>query len=243
MSRQLAAYAQELEALRSLHRSYERLLPHGLSEGGAWPPAPATRVCTALFTDLRGFSGLAERFADEPARLLELLNEHFVAVVRAISRCGGIIEKFVGDGVLATFGAHADMPDHCDRALAAALATVGANEMVNRRRSEAWGLRLDVGVGAAAGKVVVGLIGSDHRSEIGVLGDAVNIAARLVARAGAGEALLAASVYEHVAGSVRAELLGLAPIRGRSGEVEVYRLQLLPRGTESSAAVRPSPPG
>jgi adenylate cyclase len=222
------AREREIERLTELRRVYERLLPFALEPGIAWPPQAVSREATVLFSDLRGFSALGEAYADDPASLLELVNTHLSAVARAVLRCGAIVEKFVGDGVFATFGAHGDLPDHYERGLAAALAVVGANEAMNRRHAAEWGFRLDVGVGLASGKVVTGLVGVGERSELAVLGDPVNIAARLVAQARSGEILLSASTYRQVAGKVRGELLGLTPVRGRSGEVEIYRFLVIP---------------
>lgn len=218
----------ELSQLRAMKVIYDQLIPQIPEAGLPWPPRTTTRLCTALFTDVRGFTRLAEEFADHPADLLAVLNEHFAAVTGAITRCGGIIEKFVGDGVFATFGAHDAMPDHRDRALAAALATVGTNEAVNRRKAASWGFRLDVGVGVASGSVVVGQIGTETRAEIAVLGDAVNVAARLVAQAAPGQILIGASTFRSIAGAVRGELLGMTPIRGKVHGVEIYRLDLFP---------------
>jgi adenylate cyclase len=221
---QALLFARDLAKLNALRRAYERLVPAPVD---AQESAVTVREATALFTDLRHFTHLAELFANDPAALLDVVNEHLTVVVRAVTKCAGVIEKFVGDGLLATFGARADQADHRERALAAALGTVGANEALNRRRSRDWGFRLDVGVGAAAGRIVVGRIGSTERSELGVLGDPINVAARLVARAGAGEVLLAESVYAGLAGTVRADMLGRSAVRGREGELEIYRVAVL----------------
>ena len=83
---------------------------------------------------------------------------------------------------------------------------------------------------------MTGLVGGE-RAELAVLGDPVNIAARLVAQARSGEILLSASTYQRVAGSIRGELLGMRPVRGRSGEVEIYRLMVIPPRPEA----RPMP--
>lgn len=227
MDSQTLIYARELARLQSLRRTYERLLPTRLDPTAPQLPAPEVRVATVLFTDLRRFSALAERFADDPAGLLAVVNEHLAVVVRAIARCGGVVEKFVGDGVMATFGARDDLANHRDRALAAGLGIIGANEALNHRRAPTWGFRLEVGVGAAAGKLVVGGIGSPERLELGVLGDPVNVAARLVTDAQPGEILLADSVYYELAESVRADLLARTPVRGRDGEIEIYRIRLV----------------
>jgi adenylate cyclase len=221
---QALLYARDLAKLNSLRRAYERLVPRPLE---AEQTTATVREATVLFTDLREFTHLAERFANEPAALLSVVNEHFAVAVRAIARCSGVIEKFVGDGLLATFGARYEQPDHRERGLAAAMGVVGANEALNRRRSAEWGFRLEVGVGAAAGPIVVGRIGTRERAELGVLGDPINIAARLVARAAPGEVLLAETVYAGLAGAVRADVLGRSAVRGRDGELNVYRVAVL----------------
>src|SRR5207249_3960270 len=138
----------------ALRRAYERLLPTALDPLSTQEITPEVRQATVLFTDIRGFTGLSERLADDPFGLLDIINAHLTAVVGAVHRSGGVVEKFVGDGALVTFGARADQPDSALRATAAAMGVVGANEALNRRRSQEWGLRLDVGVGVAAGKVI-----------------------------------------------------------------------------------------
>jgi adenylate cyclase len=221
---QVQLFARDLAKLNVLRRQYERLVPAPVDTQAH---GATVRDATALFTDLRHFTHLAETFANDPASLLEIVNEHLTVGVRAVTHCGGVVEKFVGDGLLATFGARSDQPDHRERSLAAALGVVGANEALNRRRSAEWGFRLDVGVGAAAGPIVVGRVGSADRAELGVLGDPVNIAARLVARAAPGEVLLAESVYAGLTQKVCADLLGRSAVRGRDGELSVYRVTVL----------------
>jgi adenylate cyclase len=180
-----------------------------------------------MFTDLRGFTGLTERFVNDPKGLLTVLNAHLKCVVRSIAICGGVVEKFVGDGVMATFGANGEQPDHVDRAMAAAIGLVGANEALNRRSASDWGFRLDVGVGVASGPVVIGAVGSADRSELGVLGDAVNVAARLVMHAGPGEVLMTGTVFREVAEMLQSELTNQSAVRGRSGRLEIYRMSLV----------------
>src|SRR5258708_887323 len=195
----------------------------------AWPTVPMPVLCTVsiLLTDLRGFTRLTERFAHDPAGLMEVLNSHLKKVLRSISICGGVVEKFVGDGVMATFGASGDQEDHVGRAMAAAIGLIGANEALNRRSAADWGFRLDVGVGIASGPVVVGAVGSADRSELGILGDAVNVAARLVTQAGPGEALMAGTCYSEVATLLQSELTNQSAVRGRSGVLQIYRMSLL----------------
>ena len=221
---QVLLFARDVARLNALRRQYERLVPTPLDTAQS---EPSVREATALFTDLRHFTHLAEAFMDNPAGLLEVVNANLAVALRAVTYCAGVVEKFVGDGLLATFGARTDQPDHHERALAAALGVVGANEALNRRRAAEWGFRLEVGVGAAAGPMVVGRIGSADRAELGVLGDPINVAARLVARAAPGEVLLAESVYKGLTATVCADLLGRSAVRGRDGELNVYRIAVL----------------
>ena len=104
----MPAYADDLERLLRLRRTYEERGP-GLLAG---PDTPLPVVCTAsiLFTDIRGFTRLTERFAHDPSGLLDVLNAHLKKVLRSIAICGGQVEKFVGDGVMATFGAKKRAP-------------------------------------------------------------------------------------------------------------------------------------
>ena len=211
-----------------LQRLRELFAIHG-PDLSAWPQVPMPVLCTIsiLFTDLRGFTRLTERFAHDPAGLMEVLNAHLKKVLRSISICGGVVEKFVGDGVMATFGASGDQDDHVGRAMAAAIGLIGANEALNRRSAADWGFRLDVGVGIASGPVVVGAVGSADRSELGVLGDAVNVAARLVTQAGPGEVLMTGTVYRAMESMLQSELTSQSAVRGRSGRLEIYRMSLL----------------
>ena len=215
----------DLDRLLYLRQAYEDRGPGLLARSTVLMPV----VCTAsvLFTDLRGFTGLTERFAHDPAGLLDVLNAHLKKVLRSIAICGGVVEKFVGDGVMATFGASGPQSDHVDRAMAAAIGLIGANEALNRRCAGDWGFRLDVGVGIASGPVVIGSVGSSDRSELGVLGDAVNVAARLVMHAGPGEVLMTGAVYDAVARMLQSELTSQSTVRGRSGRLEIYRMSLL----------------
>jgi len=217
-------YAGDLDRLLRLRQTYEDRGPGGLVGEVA---TPVVWNASILFTDLRGFTRLTERYAHDPAGLLDVLNAHLKKVLRSIAICGGVVEKFVGDGVMATFGASGQQVDHVNRAMAAAIGLIGANEALNRRSAADWGFRLEVGVGLASGPVVVGAVGSPDRSELGILGDVVNVAARLVTQAGPGEVLMTGAVYREVAAMLQSELTTQSAVRGRSGRLEIYRMALL----------------
>ncbi len=230
---QTLRYAHDLAQLQRLRHAYERFLPEGLTPD-AQAPAAAVREATSLFTDLRGFTALSERFMDRPDELLTIINEHMSVVVKAIRRCDGVVEKFVGDGVFATFGARGDLQDHTQRAVAAGLAILGSNELLNRKHAATRDFRLDVGVGIAVGRMVVGVIGPAERAELGVLGDTVNVASRLVSQAQPGEILLTEATYMAAKGDINPEVVGRKTLRGRSGPLVVYRIGLTHRKTASA---------
>jgi len=124
---------------------------------------------SVLFMDVRGFTSLSERA--EAREVVAALNDLYEDVVPVILRHGGHANKFIGDGLLAIFGAPDRLPDHAERAVAAALEL---SEVVNRRED---GLR--VGVGVNSGSVVAGTIGGGGRVDFTVIGDTVNTAARV----------------------------------------------------------------
>jgi adenylate cyclase len=130
---------------------------------------------TVLFSDIVGFSRLAERMT--PRDVAELLNEYFSRMADVVFEYEGTVDKFIGDGIMAVFGAPYPQPDHAARALRAALTM--------RRHLEVWNAErpsrppIEIRVGINSGNVVVGPIGSTRRKEITVLGDTVNVASRI----------------------------------------------------------------
>ncbi len=137
------------------------------------------RSATILFSDIRNFTPLAEN--TEPERVVQLLNEYFTEMVAIVFRYGGTLDKFLGDGLMAVFGAPFDLEDQELRATLVALEMVQAVESFNERHDlQARGLpKLNIGVGIASGPIVAGNIGSPERMEYTAIGDTVNFAARL----------------------------------------------------------------
>ncbi|MFL5819438.1 MAG: adenylate/guanylate cyclase domain-containing protein [Solirubrobacteraceae bacterium] len=167
----MAAGLAERERLREAFGTYldrevaEYILQEGIS------PAGVQVEVSILFCDVRDFTGFASD-AESPEELVATLNRLFEAVVPVVARHGGHVDKFVGDGVLAVFGAPEAYADHADRALAAGC------EMVEAVEGGAAG-PLRVGVGINSGPVVAGSIGGAGRLNFSVIGDAVNVAARV----------------------------------------------------------------
>jgi class 3 adenylate cyclase len=162
-------------------------------------PGGERRRVAVLFADLRGFTPLAARLG--PDEMAATLSEFLSAMVDCVFRHGGTLDKFIGDCVMAQWGAPEGAPDDADRALRAALDMHGALAALNARRAELGRPALAMGVGLAHGDVFAGNIGSERRLEFTVIGAPVNHASRLCDAAAPGEVLVSASLREALRGS------------------------------------------
>ena len=188
------------------------------------------REVTVLFADLRNFTTLAERLT--PEHTVAVLNHVLGALSDAVLTCGGTLDKFLGDGLMAVFGAPVAREGDAGRALQAARMMVAAVERLNAQPPEALaqGLTgdeplpaLQLGVGLNTGQVVVGTVGSALRTDYTCIGDAVNVASRLCALAAPGEVLVGARTRELGEGSARFEPLAPVLLKGRTQPVPLYR--------------------
>src|SRR2546428_310661 len=156
------------------------------------PVEGETKQVTVLFADISGFTALAERL--DPEELHENMRAAWDAIAIEIRAFNGLIEKYIGDAVVAVFGAVDNEVDHPARAQRAALAILGALDRENERIAERTGRNLALRIGINTGLAVAGAVG-DKESEFGVLGDAVNVAARLEQAAEPGEILVGDATY------------------------------------------------
>jgi class 3 adenylate cyclase len=145
--------------------------PEGLRLGGE------KRTVTILMADLRGFTGMAERL--EPERVVRILNNYLGAMAEVIARFQGTIDEFIGDAVLALFGAPIQRPDDAQRAAACAVAMQLALREVNAINQREGVPKLEMGIAVNTGEVVVGNIGSEKRAKYGVVGREVNLTGRI----------------------------------------------------------------
>ena len=188
----------------------------GKQEVAAGPTTERRRV-TVVFADLVGFSTLAEHL--DPEHLNALVTETLRDLTAEVERRGGSVENFAGDALVAIFGAPQAHEDDPDRAVATAVAIRDAIG----RRSQTTPTPLQIRVGVNSGLVVAGATGDGRQT--GVLGDAVNIAARLQQGAGPGEVLVSASVWRRVRDRYEAQHIGLLEVKGRGQPVEAYRIE------------------
>ena len=178
------------------------------------------REATVMFCDLVGFTSMTEEL--EPRAVAGLLNEFFEAMTDEIFARQGTLDKFIGDAILAVFGAPFDDPDHTVHAVEAALAMRGALATLNARRPDR---RLQIRTAIHTGRVLTGDIGSSKRREFTILGDTVNTTSRLqttVARAG--QIIVSRDAYDRLAGRFAATPLGAVELRGRRSAIEAFRL-------------------
>ena len=182
--------------------------------------------CTVLFVDIRRFTGLAEVLP--PARLIGTLNRYFERMLEVVESEGGIVNKFGGDSLLAVFGSPLNpSPNHAESAVRASLGMNAALADFNREQVADEMPELRVGFGLATGELVAGNVGSDRKLEYTVIGDPVNLAARLqelTPELGA-NILMSAETARRADKVARLRSLGEIEVRGRAGRVEVFSVE------------------
>jgi class 3 adenylate cyclase len=180
-----------------------------------------TKQVTVLFADISGFTALAERL--DPEELHENMRAAWDAIAIEIRAFNGLIEKYIGDAVVAVFGAVDNEIDHPARAQRAALAILGALDRENERIAERTGRNLALRIGINTGLAVAGAVG-DRESEFGVLGDAVNVAARLEQAAEPGEVLVGDATYRLAPGLFAYEPHPPVAAKGKTAPLVAWRL-------------------
>lgn len=185
------------------------------------------KLVTILFSDISGFTALAEK--EDPEKVRELINACFDRLVPMVQKYEGTIDKFIGDEIMALFGAPIAHEDDAERALRAALEMMEALVDFNREHGTSLGLHF----GINTGPVVAGEIGGQNRRDYSVMGDAVNLAARLEDASSVGEIFVGPTTYRLTSRMFEFEALPPLSVKGKKEPIEVPRLIAL-RGVPKS---------
>jgi len=185
------------------------------------------REMTVLFSDIRGFTSLAERMS--PEKLAAFINEYLSPMTRIVFDEKGTLDKYIGDAVMAFWNAPVEQPDHALRACRAAVKMLQKLDELKTVWRAAQYPELEIGVGINTGPMVVGNMGSDVRVDYTVLGDAVNLGSRLEGTTKQYDTriVLAESTYLAVREHVVARRLGAVRVKGREEPVRIYQLRAL----------------
>jgi class 3 adenylate cyclase/CheY-like chemotaxis protein len=232
--RRLRMLHQAIVDREDLGETLSRLLPGGLADKlraeGRHIGESERVVVTVLMSDVRGYSAIAEDA--DPTELAAQLNTHRAEMNRAILDQGGTVMQFVGDAVMAVFGAPLPQADHADRAVAAARAMHARQSTVNRQWEAEGKAPFGLGIGLSTGAAAAALLGSEERLEYTLVGDTVNLAARLQDWARpAGVTVLSDATFSALSAPVACSALEPATVKGRQAPVRAYRIE--PTSTEA----------
>jgi len=218
----MAAELQLRERYRSvLDKVTDKAVAHELMHGEL-ELGGELRFVTVLFCDIRGFTTLTEGMP--PGEVVELLNEHMTALTEVVHECDGVVDKFVGDLVMAVFGAPKSYGNDALNAVRCAERMIQERDRLNSET----GRELSVGIGLTSGEVLAGCMGSDDRLNYTVLGERVNLAYRLCEHAKAHEVLMDEATSKAVRSEMKVQPVESAKLKGFSQAISMYRLEESP---------------
>jgi adenylate cyclase len=222
-------YFVEGRARRTLKRLFGRYVSKDIYEQLVANPSLARlggqrREMTVLFSDIRGFTTFSER--GQPEEIVQMLNEYFTRMVDLVFAHHGTIDKFVGDMVMALFNAPLDDPLHPDHAVEAALDMIEALDQLNRKWTAEGREALDIGIGINTGPMIAGNIGSDAIMSYTVIGDAVNLGARLesLTKQYGTRIIISDATRRRLTGPFVVRPLGEVVVKGKSEPVSIFEV-------------------
>ncbi|AHZ86352.1 adenylate/guanylate cyclase domain-containing protein [Bdellovibrio bacteriovorus] len=197
----------------------EDLINNDIGVGGQ------TKDVVVFFSDIRGFTAFSEKRS--PEEVVEMLNEYFGVMVKIINSHGGVVDKFIGDAIMAVWGAPKSSDKDAQQAVRACLEMRRALEGLNERRIAREQPPINIGMGLHAGKAISGTIGSDERMEYTVIGNTVNTASRIEAstKAFGADLLISDTVIEKIGEDFKTELAGAAEVKGRSEALKMFKVR------------------
>ncbi|MCG8423344.1 MAG: adenylate/guanylate cyclase domain-containing protein [Proteobacteria bacterium] len=224
-----AALATEGREKTQIRAAFSQYVSASLVERLLADPDQATlggkrRELTVLFSDIRGFASLSEQL--EPEILSAYLNEYLTPMTDTVMKYGGMLDKYIGDAIMAVYGAPVDLRDHAERACATALAMLQALEPLNRDWRKRGLPVLSIGIGLNSGPMSVGNMGSEARFDYTVLGDAVNLGARMegLTKVYRVDVLVGKNTAERAKSTHAFRELDRVRVKGRQGSAPIYQL-------------------
>jgi class 3 adenylate cyclase len=218
----MAASLREKELIKGAFTTYvsSQVMEEVLRDPGRMALGGARKIVSIFFSDIRGFTSMSESM--QPEEVVSVINAYLSLQTEIILKNGGMLDKFIGDCVMAVFGTPIARPDDALRAVRSAIEVQEAVRRLNQRRKELGEKTVEIGIGINTGVVVSGNMGSSQKMDYTVIGDAVNLAARLEAVAEGGSIYLSEATYKEVRPVIAAEKLKPLDIKGKKDQVQVY---------------------
>ena len=186
-----------------------------------------TKELTFMFSDIRGFTPLSEKYQSNPADLTKVINKFLTPMTNIIMKNGGTIDKYMGDCIMAFWNAPIDTPNHKELAIKSALEMMDKLKELNETDGFGEGNKINIGIGINTGKCIVGNMGSDQRFDYSVIGDSVNLASRLegVSKNYDATLVVGEDTYRVVSKLFKFKKLDDVQVKGKSNKVAIYTIE------------------
>ncbi len=186
-----------------------------------------TKELTFLFSDIRGFTPLSEKYQSNPADLTKVINKFLTPMTNIIMKNGGTIDKYMGDCIMAFWNAPIDTPNHKELAIKSALEMIDKLKELNNNNGFGDSNKINIGIGINTGKCIVGNMGSEQRFDYSVIGDPVNLASRLegVSKNYDATLVVGEDTYRDISTSFNFKLLDRVQVKGKSNKVSIYTIE------------------
>lgn len=231
LTRSFNHMARSLKEKEQIKDAFRRYVSHQVAEEIFKNPGKyietlkgARRKVTVLFADIRSFTPLAERLPAE--EVVFLLNEALTSMTNVIFKYEGTIDKFIGDCIMAVFGAPIAHPDDTNRAIYAAVDIQKTIEVLNQHLAGSGKETIRIGIGINTGEAVVGNIGAKERLDYTVIGDSVNLASRLQEVASGGEIIVSENVFAEAQVPYKYSEPMLIKVKGKEAPVKIYKIMV-----------------